>query len=899
ETSNQDGEHGMPNTGGGGGGGGFTGNNNAKGGIGGSGIILILKPLDFTDGGFYTISSQEVALPTKPTLTSPSYNANIKDTTPTFQWTNGENHANVSLILSTSPDFSSEHINISLSSDTTSYTTPAGNALTEGRWYWRVVANNSQGTNSSTIFSFIVDTTPPHRVTLDSPANDSSTDSNAVTFSWLSTSDNTTNTTDVSGIKWYQLQVDTNNDFSNPLVDANTSNSATLSLTQSVTGRVFWRVRAWDNAGSPGAWSEVWNLTIFSYTLTSSESTIQIKRGESGSTKVNVSRVFGDIENVTLSYSWVGSVQPNGITTSFSKEKSLVSFDSTVTFTSTGSATTGSFTCIINATSESGINRSLTLSVTVYSMLFSLDAYPRSLSLIRNDVSSVTFSVSFDQGALNDVTLSGSWIENDPSGVTPTFSVTTGTPNYDSTVTFTTTSYASAGSYTYRVTATSAGLSKIVNIYIEIATTMTLTLVTDSESYERGQEISISGTAKDPNGNNVQSGTTTINIQTKQYNQNITTPITNGQYNTNYYITFDKPLGEYTLTATGTDTKGHTTETPATTTLIVNDPEIYDHYHLTILNPTSNQLYKRGETIPFTVTLTDNTNNRIQNAAVNAYLSTGEKITFTEASAGTYTTRYNLGYDFPTGTINLYVEAKIIEEGKLKVGFNYIEFTVEPITPQLQLITPKPGDILQADQTIIIQIKATYPDGTPVNDAIIKAYTATNDELIFRLTTTPGTYTATYTPTKKDIGTWTLQISIQDSYGNMVTLSAIQTEIVHSHLQTLLIRYWWITTIIITFLSLLITYTIITRLRIQKFNNIKKELYHLEKLKKKNAINYFSQGEITRETYDKLTQEYESKIAKLSKKERLLSKKIQRKKSRFNKYEIWIKWKKKLLDIKK
>jgi len=76
-----------------------------------------------------------------------------------------------------------------------------------------------------------------------------------------------------------------------------------------------------------------------------------------------------------------------------------------------------------------------------------------------------------------------------------------------------------------------------------------------------------------------------------------------------------------------------------------------------------------------------------------------------------------------------------------------------------------------------------------------------------------------------------------------------------------------------------VVYLIYRKLRKIKFGNLKNEILELGKLKKRNAILYFSEGEITREMYDQLSKDYESKIAHLSKKQRLLEKKMERKKN--------------------
>jgi len=72
--------------------------------------------------------------------------------------------------------------------------------------------------------------------------------------------------------------------------------------------------------------------------------------------------------------------------------------------------------------------------------------------------------------------------------------------------------------------------------------------------------------------------------------------------------------------------------------------------------------------------------------------------------------------------------------------------------------------------------------------------------------------------------------------------------------------------------------------KIQKFRlvNLKQETIEFEKMKREKAIQYFTKGEISRQTYDHLFQEYESKIANLTKKIRLLERKMKNKKSLFN-----------------
>ncbi|MGF3554940.1 MAG: DUF2341 domain-containing protein, partial [Thermoplasmatota archaeon] len=89
------------------------------------------------------IGDEEIAIPTKPNLLSPGNNTALNNTRPTFRWEDCENHEKYNLFVSNTSDFSDIHI-ILLNHSTNYYVTPVGKELSEGRWYWKVVANNSQ-----------------------------------------------------------------------------------------------------------------------------------------------------------------------------------------------------------------------------------------------------------------------------------------------------------------------------------------------------------------------------------------------------------------------------------------------------------------------------------------------------------------------------------------------------------------------------------------------------------------------------------------------------------------------------------------------------------------------------------------------------------------------------------
>ncbi|MBN2487926.1 MAG: SusE domain-containing protein [Methanosarcinaceae archaeon] len=819
---------------------------------------------------------EEVALPSQPILSQPLHMISIHDTTPSFQWAVGENTEKVTLLIDSEIDLSDgdEWINVSLDYTIENYTIPGGNALIEGKWYWQVIANNTHQKNFSEKREFIVDITPPLPVNLSMPLDDAKTSNNQVTFQWNATSDDTTNTSLVSDIACYQLQVDDTGDFSSPLINQNTTDNQTLSITTQIAGRLFWRVRAWDTAGNAGAFSEIRYLTIFSCSITTSMDSLQILRGTTASTSLAINKIFGDPETVNLSYDWQG-LEPNGVIVEMTVTSGITNFSTILSLTTGGDADTGDFICRIHALSTSGISTSIDISVKIIGMSYLVLMNPSSISLMRSDSATSTVSVIFMMGAKDDVSLSGGWVADVPTDVDVSIIPSSGTPSYDATVTFTTGDNADAGMYTYRVTSGGGGLTQWADIAVEISKAITLTVSTDKQTYEKGQIIQFSGTAKDPEGTFISTGTATITMNTAHVSYQILTDIRNGAYSTHYYITFDKPEGIWNISVTATDTNGHETIAAQTTSISVTSPLISEHYSLTDLGPSAGQMFQRGDTVPFSVSVITVMNERVTTAEVRGILPSGEFLSFSEKSPGVYSSNYQIGYDFPIGEVNLYIEAKEFEDEKLKAGFNYINFNVSPVTLLIKLIDVRPSNLVEANEMISLKIQVLYPNGVPVEQSVIRTWGPKGTELEFsKNKLEPGMYTTSYTPSANELGYWEVIIQGEDAFGNSCASNVVQIEIVQMRFVSYLLQYWWV--------SLLAGILCISGLSVfiqRKYGKIRlraveKQLVELNSLKKKNALFYYSDYSISRETYELLSQEYETKIAQLSKKQRILERRF-------------------------
>jgi hypothetical protein len=137
-----------------------------------------------------------------------------------------------------------------------SYTMPDENALADNTYYWRVLAVDGAGNvgDWSDSRMLTIDTTAPPAPSLVSPENGENILDNTPTFKWTSVSD-------PSGVV-YNIQVDNDPDFSSPEVNVAGLTDNTYTSSALADENYSWRVRAKDNVGNIGNWSETWQFTV-------------------------------------------------------------------------------------------------------------------------------------------------------------------------------------------------------------------------------------------------------------------------------------------------------------------------------------------------------------------------------------------------------------------------------------------------------------------------------------------------------------------------------------------------------------------------------------------------------------------------------------------------------------
>lgn len=713
---------------------------------------------------------------------------------------------------------------------------------------------------------------PPSVPVLPSPSDNSSTIDNTPTFQWQASTD------PESDSITYDLQVDDDSGFGSPTVDETGLGTTSYTPTSELSpDNYYWRVRAVDNNNNQSSWSSSWSLEItpavgaFDFSVGASPTSLVVQQGSSTSTTVTVTLVSGSAQIVSLNGSWIGT-NPSGVTPTFSPSSGTPTYTSTLTFSTTASASTGSFTYRVSG-QDGGLTRTVdvTLQISETAVFdFSVSASPDSITLARGYSDTSTISVGLVSGTAQSVSLSGAWVGTSPTGISASFSPQSATPSFFSTLTLTASSAASAGTFTYRVTGQDGSLARTDDITVTISTELTLTLATDEDNYDKGQTIQISGTAADPKGNTVSSGTTTIQLSYGDWSWENTVQISNGAYSDNFQISFGHPEGTWTIEASVTDSLGNSGSTSKN--IGVTTPAAYAYYTVQIQSPVAGLSYLRGSDIDISVKVTESGAN-VDNAEVSLTTPTGESIVLNETSPGTYTGRYSLEWDDPEGTWSVSVEGKKTVDNTFKAGGGYINIEVKPATLQVALLSPTERKF-EVGESITVSAEVSYPDGAPVEDVTVSATTPAGETLTLAYES-DGVYSAGYVVTEQDVGSWALQVSAADLYGNSGSKTSV-ISVVPMGTVGILTTYWW--AVLGGIVAAGVASAFVTR-RVRlagRLKRITKEKREINRLMKETETRYYKEGSITRDTFDELIRGYEARMAELNKEEGVLKAKVKK-----------------------
>ena len=187
--------------------------------------------------------------PDAPVLADPSNNQTNTPVNPVLKWHTSGDAASYALQISTTSDFSGLVTDESGITDTSISISGLSNNTT---YFWRVNGTNSAGTGAWSVprsFTTVMGT--PDAPVLASPAGNAVNRPVTSTLKWKK----------VSGASYYQLQVSSKSDFSNPIFHEGGLTDTAQQVNNLANGTVYyWRVKAENNSGASD-WSTVGTFT--------------------------------------------------------------------------------------------------------------------------------------------------------------------------------------------------------------------------------------------------------------------------------------------------------------------------------------------------------------------------------------------------------------------------------------------------------------------------------------------------------------------------------------------------------------------------------------------------------------------------------------------------------------
>ena len=288
-------------------------------------------------------------------------------------------------------------------------------------------------------------------------------------------------------------------------------------------------------------------FTTFNFALSKSGD-VTVTRGSSGSTTITASLLSGPTQLVSLSGGWVGST-PSGVTPGLSPTSGYPTFGSTLTITTSLSASIGTFTYRITGTGG-GVTR--TVDVNVYIQDFTVGVSPTSGTITpgRTINGAATITVTALGGYNRTVTLSASGA---PSGVTISFSPSSGIPTFSSSMNVSASPSAPTGTYTITITGMGSDSAVRTTTYTLTIWDFSVSVSPPSGSVVSGDSINATVTVNALNGYNL---TVTLSASGLPSGASVSFNPTSGTptFNSTMKISTSSstPTGTYTITITGT-----------------------------------------------------------------------------------------------------------------------------------------------------------------------------------------------------------------------------------------------------------------------------------------------------------------------------------------------------------
>jgi len=402
----------------------------------------------------------------------------------------------------------------------------------------------------------------------------------------------------------------------------------------------------------------------------------------------------------------------------------------------------------------------------------------------------------------------------------------------------------------FLATKNSYSVEKNLNIQV-VSSSLSVVLQTDKSEYAKGENIKITGSVSDVNGNAIANVTVIIGLGSGswRFKYKIFTD-SSGKFSYEYPISFGDPDGKWNIFANATDGFGNDGANQIFVTVKIS----ISNYYLRFINPVKDSTYKRGENMTIEVEVT-RAEKSVSNATVTCRNPT-TSIKLEEIAPGIYSQGYQLGFEEPLGVWGISCQAIREEEGKVLAGGAFISIVIGSAEIKIGLMHPT-TDVLTSGETVIFMVNATYPNNRFVRAAsMILNF---QEESVFLGETREGVYSGAHKV--RDQGQFIATIQAKDLNGNEGKIE--KTFIVKFSWFYFILGYWWLPLLgwipVLPFVFKRLKEKLPEEQKIVKeIEKHKKELKQLEEMQRATQQEYF-QRKIDEKTFKNMTEDFEKK----------------------------------------
>lgn len=271
--------------------------------------------------------------------------------------------------------------------------------------------------------------------------------------------------------------------------------------------------------------------------------------------------------------------------------------------------------------------------------------------------------------------------------------------------------------------------------------------------------------------------------------------------------------------------------------------------------------YERGEKIKVAARVLDGIGEALGGAVVKLLSPSGAVMALEETASREYSGIYTLDWAEPTGTQKFEVSAIKDVFGKIQSGKGSFNIEIGKAGINAEILNPETASYKVGDE-LKFSVRLTYPSGELVEKPVIDA--KINGKKIEMQAAGKGVYSASHIISIDEQGGLLFSLSANDGYGNDASKS------LYIGIRGISLMYYIraspVSVALFFFAALIALMMLSVALwRIGSLAYYARRGKELLAIKADAQTKYFKKGIISRETYDKLREEYEPKIEEIRK----------------------------------